>query len=178
MNLTLNEKLRLMRELREEPMTVSIGDFLTEAPWVGQPTPQPVEDSIVTEDRTEFVLLEAPKAAIPPLGERDPDTTPGGPAHRETLPIEGEPIPVSPIRPAAFLPDEDLVTELRRLLSEAEAGDIRGMAFITIDRDRSYQYGISGAEAKSNKHRVYFLLDVFKEAVRVSIVTPVEPLRP
>jgi hypothetical protein len=55
-------------------------------------------------------------------------------------------------------PDEEIVRELTSLLEQARSGTLRGLAYVTIDSERLNQYGVVGAEARSNTPRVHFLL--------------------
>lgn len=55
-------------------------------------------------------------------------------------------------------PDDEVVRELTALLDQARDGTLRGMAYVTIDTAAMNQYGVIGAEARSNTQRVHFLL--------------------
>lgn len=69
------------------------------------------------------------------------------------------PRPLAPlIKIAELSPDAQLVAELTRLLEQANAGTLRGLAYVSIDAASLNQYGVVGAEARQNIPRTHFLL--------------------
>lgn len=55
-------------------------------------------------------------------------------------------------------PDPEVIADVTTLLEKARSGEIRGIAWVTIDSERWNSYNVAGAEARGNMQKVYFLL--------------------